>query len=133
VRVTDQCGKEESMASKTASDRVSGTTMRWTFTEGPQVGKTYEHTFHEDGTVEYRAVEDGAAGSSTGGQGNERPMYAAYAISDDVQLVSYRANSGFTLTVALNFADHRLASIASNSEQWFPAGGTFEEVDGPHR
>jgi hypothetical protein len=47
-----------------------------------------------------------------------------------VELVSYRAESGFTLTVALNFADHRMIGIASNSEQWFPARGTFEVVDG---
>ena len=114
------------MASQTAGDRVSGKTLRWTFAEGPQAGKTYEHTFHEDGTVEYRSIEDGAASRSTAGQADERPRYAAYAISDDVELVSYRVGSGFTLTVVLNFADHRLASIASNSEQWFPASGTFE-------
>jgi hypothetical protein len=48
-----------------------------------------------------------------------------------VVLVSYLAGSGFTLTVALNFADHQLVSIASNSEQWFPARGTFTEADGP--
>jgi hypothetical protein len=133
VRETCPNGEEENMAGQTTSDRVSGKTLRWTFAEGPQAGKTYEHAFHKDGTVEYRAIEDGSEGRSTDGQGHERPTYAAYTISDDVQLVSYRADSGFTLTVALNFADHRLASIASNSEQWFPAGGTFEEVDRPHR
>ena len=121
------------MADRLASDRVGGTTLRWTFTEGPQAGKTYEHTFHTDGTVSYRAVEGESTGRSAGGQGHERPAYAAYAISDEVQLVSYRADSGFTLTVALNFTDHRLVSIASNSEQWFPASGTFEEVNGPRR
>jgi hypothetical protein len=122
---------------RTASDGVRGTTLQWTFTEGPQAGKTYEHTFHEDGTVEYRAIEDEAEDTLSGkqerddGSPSERPPYAAYTVSDTVQLVSYRADSGFTLTVALNFADHRLASIASNSEQWFPARGTFEEVGKP--
>jgi hypothetical protein len=112
--------------------RVRGTTLRWTFTEGPQAGKTYEHTFREDGTVEYRAIEDAPGSAASGGQepvsgsAPERPTYAAYRVSDDVELVSYRADSGFTLTVALNFTDHQLASIASNSEQWFPARGTFE-------
>ena len=47
---------------------------------------------------------------------------------DEVEMVSYLADSGFTLTVALNFTDHRLASIASNNEQWFAAQGTFDEV-----
>ena len=34
------------------------------------------------------------------------------------------------LTVAPNFSDHRMVGIASNSEHWFPAHGTFEVVDG---
>ena len=117
------------------SDRVRGTTLRWTFTEGPQAGKTYEHTFHEDGTVAYRAVGDtpaSAAGAPgrDGAAGGERPAYGAFPVSDDVHLVSYLADSGFTLTVALNFADHTLASIASNESQWFPAAGTFSEGRG---
>ena len=120
------------MAGTATGDRVRGKTLRWTFTEGPQIGKTYEHTFHEDGMVVYRAIEDEPKGMSFGEQergsesARERPEYAAYRVSDDVQLISYRAESGFTLTVALNFADHQLVSIASNSEQWFPARGTFE-------
>ena len=59
--------------------------------------------------------------------GGERPAYAAYALSETVELVSYRADSGFTLTVALNFADHRMVGIASNSEQWFPARGHISD------
>ena len=123
-----------SKASAVTSERVRGKTLRWTFTEGPQTGKRYEHTFHQDGTVEYRALEDRPQDASSRPAAHaavaehERPAYAAYAVSDDVVLVSYLAGSGFALTVALNFADHRLASIASNSEQWFPARGTFEEV-----
>jgi hypothetical protein len=116
------------MAATAMRDQVRGTTLRWTFTEGPQEGKTYEHTFHEDGTVTYRAVENESDSNQTGNAGTpgERPTYAAYALSDTVHLVSYRADSGFTLTVALNFDDHQLVSIASSSEQWFPARGTFE-------
>jgi hypothetical protein len=60
---------------------------------------------------------------------DERPPYAAYAVSDTVHLVSYRADSGFTLTVALNSATHQMIGIASNSEQWFPARGTLTEID----
>jgi len=126
--------KEAIMASTATGDRVRGKTFRWTFTEGPQAGKAYEHIFHEDGTVAYRAVENGskqhppAAPDGDHGSPPERPHYAAVRVSDDVEMVSYLAGSGFTLTVALNFNDHRLASIASDNEQWFPAQGTFDEV-----
>jgi hypothetical protein len=114
------------MPDQGTGDRVRGSRLHWTFSEGPQAGKTYEHAFHADGTVEYRAVEDRAVDAP----GGDRPAYAAYALSETVELVSYRAESGFTLTVALNFTDHRMVGIASNSEQWFPARGTFEVVDG---
>jgi hypothetical protein len=126
--------EEMHMTAQSPSDRVVGKTLRWTFTEGPQAGKTYEHSFHPDGTVEYRMIEDPTRDPSidsaarTTDPGSERPPYAAYAVSETVELVSYRAGSGFTLTVALNFADQQLVSIASNSEQWFPARGTFAEM-----
>jgi hypothetical protein len=123
--------RETSMTPTATGDPIRGRTLRWTFTEGPQKGKTYEHTFHQDGTVTYRAIENESESEQTRGAGaeGERPPYAAYAVSDSVHLVSYRADSGFRLTVALNFADQRLVSIASNSEQWFPARGTFDVVD----
>jgi hypothetical protein len=120
------------MPERARHDGIRGTTLRWTFSEGPQAGKTYEHTFHDDGTVTYRPVEDNPVTSASNQQprsadaGGERPPYAVYPISENVRLVSYRADSGFTLTVALNVATHELVSIASNSEQWFPARGTFE-------
>ena len=46
------------MADQRPSARVVGKTLRWTLTEGPQAGKTYEHTFHPDGTVQYRIIEE---------------------------------------------------------------------------
>ena len=125
------------MAPTASSDRVRGTTLQWTFTEGPQAGKTYEHTFHADGTVAYRAIADASADTLSdaqepgAGSVSKRPVFAAYAVSDIVELVSYRADSGFTLTVALNFEHHQLVSIASTSAQWFPACGRFAAVGNP--
>ena len=37
------------MAGKATGDRLRGKTLRWTFTEGPQAGKTYEHAFRLPG------------------------------------------------------------------------------------
>ena len=83
--------------------------------------------------MQYRIIEEtdrdlSADAAATTTACDERPPYAAYAVSETVELVSYRADAGFTLTVALNFADHQLVIVASNSEQWFPARGTFEVV-----
>ena len=122
------------MADQRPSDSVVSKTVRWTLTEGPQTGKTYEHTFDPDGTVQYRIIDDmdrdpsAEAAARTTSPVSERPPYAAFAVSETVELVSYRADSGFTVTAALNFTDHQLVIIASNSEQWFPARGTFEVV-----
>jgi hypothetical protein len=112
---------------------VRGKTMHWTWTEGPTQGKTHEHRFHDDGTVDWRE----AGGSGSGGarptpaprpSGPERVPYAAIEVGPSVYVVSYLASSGFTLTVVLNFDTHRLVGFASGGKEWHPLGGTFQVV-----
>jgi hypothetical protein len=117
------------MASRANGDRLCGRTHRWTFTEGPTKGATYEHAFHPDGTVSWRAVEDGSKAASAdqpGGPEPEKAKYAAFQVAPGVVAVSYLAKSGFTLTVVLSDEDHKLVGFASNDKQWFPVRGTFE-------
>jgi hypothetical protein len=116
----------------TMINRISGKTYRWSFVDGPTSGKTYEHTFGEDGTVSYSEIgesQESAAKTASGkAAASEHPKYAVFEVTDDVVTVSYLAPSGFTLTVVLNFDDGRLVGFASNDKQWFPVRGTFEEV-----
>ena len=35
-------------------DSLYGKTLRGTFTDGPMAGATYEHIFHQNGTVDFR-------------------------------------------------------------------------------
>jgi len=113
---------------------VRGKTMRWVWTEGPTKGKTYEHTFHEDGTVEWRdadAPRTAPAGNAQADSARpkERVQYGAVKVSDDVSLVSYLSDSGYTLTVALNFDDTSMVGFASGAKEWYPVRGTFEVVE----
>jgi hypothetical protein len=113
--------------------QVRGKTMRWAWTDGPTKGMTHEHTFHDDGTVEWRDAggpKKPAAGATPNQTAKkERVEYGAITVSDDVTLVSYLSESGFTLTVALNFDDRSVTGFASNNEQWQPVSGTFEVLD----
>lgn len=109
------------------SKRVNGTTMRFTWTSGPTQGKAHDHHFGEDGNVEWRSAATQGAQPAVGE--SERVRYAALDVGDDVCLVSYLAKSGYTLTVALNFADSTLRGIASNEKTWVPVGGAFEVLD----
>jgi hypothetical protein len=84
---------------------IRGTKMRWAWTDGPTKGKTHEHVFHQDGTVEWREVE-------------REPSLPA----------SYLAPSGFTLTVVLNQETHEIVGFASGAGQWHPVRGRFELV-----
>ena len=36
------------------TEEIRGETIRWVFDDGPTKGKTFEHTFHLDGSVTYR-------------------------------------------------------------------------------
>jgi hypothetical protein len=108
---------------------VRGKTIRLTWTEGPTKGRTYEHVFHEDGTVEWH---DAAAGEIVRDRSRqavkEKPEYAGVRVADDIYLVSYLAASGYTLTVALNFREKKMVGFASSAKEWFPLTGTFEVV-----
>ena len=108
---------------------LSGKTIRWTFDDGPTRGMTFEHHFYADGTVAYRSVEEGDGDEDTGTPESDRSKYRAFEIAEDVVLASYLGESGYTLTVALSFADGRIAAFASNEKKWYPCEGTFEEVE----
>jgi len=110
--------------------RVRGTTMRLAWAEGPTQGKVYEHTFHDDGTVEWREVGAAAGPAGRPGAEPERPPYAALEVNPEVFAVSYLAPSGFTLTVVLDFSTRQMVGFASGHGQWHPLRGTFELAEG---
>lgn len=111
---------------------IRGTTMRWAWTDGPTKGKTYEHVFHEDGTVEWHdAGKQGKAPATPAANPKtapERVPYAAFEVTPKVFAVSYLSTAGFTLTVVLDFATKAMVGIASGAKDWFPVRGTFEMV-----
>jgi hypothetical protein len=115
-----------------SADAVRGKTIRFTWTEGPTKGTTHEHVFHENGTVEWRDTSPQKDRSTIKQQksppANERPKYGAIRVADDIYAVSYLAGSGYTLTVVLNFLDHRIVGFASSSKEWYPVQGSFEVV-----
>ena len=111
------------MARTKSENPLSGKTLRWTFADGPVAGKTYEHTFNADGSVEYRSIDGASKGKPT--RENE---CATVKVADGIFVISYLAASGYTLTVALNFHDRRMVGFASNSKKWYRQHGTFEVV-----
>ena len=116
------------MNQEQADSRVKGQTIRFTWNEGPTQGKTHEHLFDPDGTVEWRSVPAEEDAEKSGAPA-DRPRYAAMAVGDDVCLVSYLSKSGYTLTVALCFTDQSLTGFASNDKTWVPVRGFFEVAD----
>jgi len=103
---------------------IRGKTIRLTWTEGPTKGTTHEHVFHEDGTVEWRAMEK----SKKDDMAKERPEYGAIQVADGVYAVSYLAASGYTLTVVLNLHENTMVGFASGAKEWYPVEGTFQFV-----
>lgn len=105
------------------SKSLSGMTLRWKFDEGPTAGTTYEHTFRPDGTVVFRDISRSDKPSKEG----PGAKYAAFEVAPATHLVSYLSKeSGYTLTVALNFETQKCFGVASNQKEWFPLTGTLE-------
>jgi MoaF N-terminal domain len=108
---------------------IRGQTIRFKWTHGPTKGTTYEHVFHEDGTVEWHdAGPSKPASPGAPPHAPERPAYAASQVAEGAYVVSYLAPSGYTLTVVLNFSNRQLIGFASSAKEWFPVRGTFEVV-----
>lgn len=107
------------------SKSLAGMTLRWRFDEGPTAGTTYEHTFRLDGRVVWRDVSKKDSKSEKGADA-AGAKYASFEIAPAAHLVSYLADSGYTLTVALNFETQKCFGIASNQKEWYPLTGTLE-------
>ena len=112
---------------------VRGKIIDFAWTEGATKGKTHQHVFHQDGTVEWRDADPSrgsrpVAHSQASREPGEKPEYGAVKVAEDIYTVSYLAPSGYALTVVLNFRDRRLVGFASGAKEWFPVRGTFEVV-----
>lgn len=112
-----------------AKNPLAGRVFRWTFSGGPTAGKTYEHTFNQDGTVVFKEV-GGAPAPSGGGSGGGMPgaKYASFEVAPNTHLVSYLSSHGYTLTVAMNLSSKKIHGFASNDKEWYPVEGTVEVV-----
>jgi hypothetical protein len=116
-------------------DPVRGKTIQWTYEDGPMAGKSFEHTFGNDGTVTWRETggdEKATKPSSNGKHKTGKPAtqakakYEVAAVNSDVWAVSYLSESGFTLTSVLDFDSGTVVSFASNEKELVPQRGMFE-------
>ena len=103
---------------------VKGRTLRFAWTDGPTAGKTHEHHFHDDGTVDWKAVDGAASGERA--TPKERPEYFAADIGSQACFVSYLSSSGYTLSVVIDFATATVVGVASNQSVWTPVRGRLE-------
>ena len=106
------------MTTTEISDQVRGRSLAFSWTDGPAKDSTHIHAFHDDGTVEWHSVESDKT--------TERPAYMAARIDDDICLVSYLSQSGYTLTVVLDFIEESITGVASNDKCWYPVRGRFQ-------
>ena len=108
------------MTSSALTDSLHGKTLRWSFKDGPTKGLTFEHVFSGNGGVTWRSTGPGA-------KDHQESASAAVKVSDDVHVVSYlSAESGYTITVALNLKTGTATGFASNGKDWVQQSGTFE-------
>ena len=99
---------------------IAGKTIRWTYDDGPMAGKQFEHMFGDDGHVSYHEI--GKPGGKT------KPTYQVERINDDVCVVSYLGDAGYTLTSVLDRKTGSVTSFASNEKQLVVQHGTFTQA-----
>jgi hypothetical protein len=100
-------------------ERFRGRTITFKFEDGAMANKSYAHTFSDEGDIAYKA-----AGSD--GEGTRARASRIEKLREDVWIVAYLGEGGYTLTTVLDFASNRLVSIASNEKEVSVHHGTFE-------
>ena len=103
---------------------LMGKSVKWSFGNGPMAGTTFEHRFHDDGSVTWTILD----GPYKGATAREKTC-GAVQVNASAIVLSYLAASGHTLTVALSLEDGRMAAFASNDKEWSAMRGTFEMID----
>ena len=107
------------MRTATAPQNLEGKTVRFHFSTGPMKGKTFDHTFNRDGTVEWGAPD---------GDKTKNGNAAIAKVADNVFVGSYMSDKGNTLTTTMNLETGKLVAFASDGKQWSRHDGTVEVV-----
>jgi len=102
---------------------IRGKTIRWTFSDGPMQKRAFEHTFENDGAVTFRSLDETGKSKGSGGHADK---YEVDEVGKDVYAVSYLSESGYTLTVVLDYRTGRMVAFASNEKDLTMQHGTFE-------
>jgi len=104
---------------------ILGKAIEWTFTDGPMAEKTFEHTFAADGSVSFRLI-----GGEDRGKATRVERCHIETVGEDVYAVSYVSESGYALTVVLDYRTGDLVAFASNEKGVTVQHGTFELEEG---
>jgi len=102
---------------------LRGTTIRWTYADGPMKGKHFEHSFTDD-TVTWKDAGEPKPSADS------HAKYEFQRISDDVYVVSYLSNHGFTLTTVVDERSGAIVSFASNEKDLVVQRGSLERAAG---
>lgn len=100
-------------------ERFRGRTITFKYTEGAMANKSYAHTFNDEGDITYKPADKD-------GEGTRAQASCIEKLRDDVWVVTYRGEGGYTLTSVLDFSSNALVSIASNGDELSVHRGTFE-------
>jgi hypothetical protein len=107
-----------------STHEIRGKKIVFTFKDGPMAGKSVEHAFHEDGSLDF-AIAGGDADKKT-----HVKKYEAAKTGENVYAVSYLGDSGYTLTTVLDFATNELIAFSSNEKMLLLQHGSFELASG---
>lgn len=99
-------------------DPIRGQSIVFTFADGPMAKKSVEHTIDEEGQVSFKMGE----------KSTKAKKCEVAKIGDDVHAISYLGDSGYTLTVILDFSTNKLTAFSSNEKELGVQHGTFEVV-----
>jgi hypothetical protein len=111
---------------------LSGKTIRWNFQDGAMAGKSFDHTFNDDGSLTFKMSGSGSDNEDLKKQSRVE-KYEVATLGADVTVVSYLVPHGYTLTVAMDMKSKKLIAFSSNDKGVEVQHGTFSEGTGAQK
>jgi hypothetical protein len=109
-------GTTPAVSGRMSTNPIKGKTLIFNF--AGENAKSYEHTFHADGSLEY-----GDAGSDKKTRVDKSEIAH---VGGDVYAVSYVGDAGWAMTSVLDFATHKVFAFLSKDKQLMQTHGKFE-------
>jgi len=107
------------------SNQFYGKTIQHTWTEGAFAGGSFKNQYRSDNSASLECVAGGYKGTKA-----ELKNYSAKNIGNNLWLMSWLEESGYSVSIVFDFATNKVTgTISKPNAEFYPVSGTIDSVE----